>query len=223
MKHSESLENIATALAVAQGKMKPAHMDSVNPFLKNKYASLNSIMDACRDVLAESGLAVLQMPTTPDGHPGTVGLTTRLIHISGEYVEDTFYLPMNDEKGKSTAQVAGSIITYLRRYALAAMLGIVADEDTDGNSPPDGAQNGRQPTAKVEPMASKAQLKRLHQLGVQCYGDEWDDKRPGLVMAVTKDRAPGTKSANDLSSAECARLIGGIEKKLEEKDEKIDF
>jgi hypothetical protein len=72
------------------------------------------------------------------------------MHSSGEYIESGMALPLGDEKGKSLAQVAGSIITYLRRYAYSAILGLYADEDTDGNSP-----NGKKPEPK--PAAAKTE------------------------------------------------------------------
>lgn len=147
MNHSESINELAAALAVAQGHMKPARMNATNPFLKNKYADLGAVMDACRDVLANNGLSFVQMAFTPpmDNFGPAVGVETMLMHKSGQWLSEQFVLPVGDEKGKSVMQVAGSAISYARRYALASMLGIVADEDTDGNAP-----------AKVQKPAAQA-------------------------------------------------------------------
>ena len=124
------IENIAKALVAAQAEMTAAPMNAVNPFLKNKYADLGSIIATVRPVLAKHGLAFSQLAV---GEGGEVGVRTILMHSSGEFIEDAITLPLTDERGKSGAQVAGSIITYLRRYSLSAILGIYADEDTDGN------------------------------------------------------------------------------------------
>jgi hypothetical protein len=130
MKHSDSIKNLAEALAKAQAEMPVVQMNATNPFLKNKFADLGAVISASRPVLAKYNLALAQFPTS-DGD--RIGITSILAHSSGEWVEDTVMLLLSEEKGKSDAQVAGSIITYLRRYAWSAILGLHADEDTDGN------------------------------------------------------------------------------------------
>lgn len=130
MNKSETIAKLAEALSRAQAEMPAAKFNSVNPFLKNKYADLGSIIDTAKPVLGKFGLAVTQL-TFNDGD--RVGVETVLTHASGEWISAQFSLPLTDEKGKSGAQVAGSIITYLRRYSLAAILGMYSDEDTDGN------------------------------------------------------------------------------------------
>ena len=131
MNKSETIGKLAEALSRAQAEMPAAKFNSVNPFLKNKYADLGSIIDTAKPVLGKFGLAVTQLPIN-DGE-GRVGVETVLTHASGEWLSTQFSLPLADEKGKSGAQVAGSIVTYLRRYSLAAILGMYSDEDTDGN------------------------------------------------------------------------------------------
>jgi len=145
MKQSESIADLASALSKAQGQIKPAKMDKVG-YHKNKYASLGSIWDVCRKPLADNGLSIVQSPISPLGDPDTVGLTTTLLHLSGQSMTDTLYLRMADDRNKNSVQVAGSNITYMRRYALSAMLGIVADEDNDGNAPKNG---GGEPAGTV--------------------------------------------------------------------------
>jgi hypothetical protein len=217
MKQSESISNLATALSKAQGKMGAASMNSINPFFKSRYASLSNIMDACRAPLAENELCIFQTPTIKLKSAPIVRLTTTLAHSSGEYIRETISLPLVDEKGKSTAQAAGSVITYLRRYALSAMLGIVADEDTDGNEPPNGEKtqlkakaepsNNQKPSDKPALKPTKAQIKKLNTVGSRQYGDAWDDKRPKLVQAISKGR---TRSSTELTRPECTTLIEGI-------------
>ena len=147
MNKSESIKELAAALAKAQAKMPAAEFDATNPFLKNKYASLGAIIKASRAPLAENGLSVAQLPIN-EGE--AIGVTTILMHSSGEYIESTMTLPVGEERGKSTAQVAGSVITYLRRYALASVLGIYADEDTDGSAPTKQEKPAAKPAPAIE-------------------------------------------------------------------------
>jgi hypothetical protein len=130
MNMSESIKELAAALSAAQAELKPAHMNAVNPFLKNRYADLGAVIEAARPVLEDNGLAVSQLV---NGDGDGIGVTTVLMHASGEWISASASLPLGEEKGKSSAQVAGSIISYLRRYSLASILGIYADEDVDGN------------------------------------------------------------------------------------------
>jgi hypothetical protein len=177
---------VSAALVAVQGEMEAASFDAQNPFLRNRYASLGAIIETSRPVLAKHKLAVLQVPTTAAEQ---VQLTTRLIHESGQFLDcGTLGLPIGDEKGKSRAQVAGSIITYLRRYAWASVLGMYAEEDTDGengervqprkNAPRQAAElpppSNQPPPVKTPPEASQtlpdrpkvrvAALKRLKAL-----------------------------------------------------------
>ena len=126
MNHSESIAKLATALSIVQGKLTHAKKDSANPFFKSKYADLESVWDACRSLLAENGLAVMQFPG--EFVDGTMSLNTILTHSSGEYMSYLMSVPVT----KPDAQGAGSALTYMRRYALAAVVGVVqADDDAN--------------------------------------------------------------------------------------------
>ena len=127
MNHSESIAKLATALSIVQGKLTHAKKDSANPFFKSKYADLESVWDACRSLLAENGLAVMQFPG--EFVDGTMSLNTVLTHSSGEFMSYLMSVPMT----KMDAQGAGSCISYMRRYALAAVVGVVQADD-DGNA-----------------------------------------------------------------------------------------
>ena len=127
MNHSESIAKLATALSIVQGKLTHAKKDSANPFFKSKYSDLESVWDACRSLLAENGLAVMQFPG--EFVDGTMSLNTVLTHSSGEYMSYLMSVPMT----KMDAQGAGSCISYMRRYALAAVVGVVQADD-DGNA-----------------------------------------------------------------------------------------
>jgi hypothetical protein len=138
METSEQINELAAALAKAQGEMKAAEMTATNPFLKNKYADLGEVIKASKAPLANNGLSIAQ-PMSGNGEQITV--TTLLMHASGQWIRETVTLPMTKEPGKSLAQAAGSVVTYLRRYSLASMVGIYADEDTDGNDEKSTAGN----------------------------------------------------------------------------------
>ena len=124
---SESIANLAKALSIVQGKLTYAKKDSENPFFKSKYADLESVWDACRDLLSANGLAVVQLPG--EYFEGTMALTTIITHSSGEWISQQMSLPVT----KPDAQGAGSALTYMRRYALAAAIGVVQADD-DGNA-----------------------------------------------------------------------------------------
>jgi hypothetical protein len=120
---SETIKSLAEALSKAQGKLEHAKKDTENPFFKSRYADLASVWDACRGALSENGIAVIQMPGQFED--GKVSLTTRLTHSSGEWIESTASAPVS----KADAQGIGSCITYLRRYSLAAFVGVYQDDD----------------------------------------------------------------------------------------------
>tara|TARA_R110001606_G_scaffold321966_1_gene468897 strand:- start:96 stop:653 length:558 start_codon:yes stop_codon:yes gene_type:complete len=126
MKQSDTIANLAAAMAAAQSEMGAAIKGSTNPFLKNKYADLGSVIDAVKAPFAAHGLSYVQFPVSGEN---AVGVATRLMHSSGEWLEQEYFIPL----GKMDAQAAGSAITYARRYALQSIAGIPAEED-DGHA-----------------------------------------------------------------------------------------
>lgn len=124
---SDQINELACALAKAQSEIQPALKDSVNPFFKSKYADLSSVWSACKPALSKNGLAVLQ---TMDNLNGQLVLLTTLAHSSGQWIRS----PLPIVSAKQDAQSIGSAITYMRRYSLAAMVGVTTDEDDDGNA-----------------------------------------------------------------------------------------
>ena len=139
---SESIQNLAAALAKAQADFPAVPFNAVNPFLKNRYADLGAVIETARPVLAKNGLSFTQMVNSEAEY---IGVTTVLMHSSGEYLASNVLLPLSEERGKSQAQVAGSVVTYLRRYALASILGLYADEDSDGQPAPKQPANVSRP------------------------------------------------------------------------------
>ena len=125
MEKSTSIVNIAKALASFQAAMGKIPKDASNPFFKAKYASLPNILDAIHKPLADCGLCYSQLMD------GDNGLTTILMHPeSGEFLQATG----NMHIVKSDPQALGSAVTYSRRYALGALLGLNIDDDDDGNA-----------------------------------------------------------------------------------------
>lgn len=127
MKTSDQINDLAAALAKAQGQMEAASKDSTNPHFKSKYADLASVWSVCRKPLSDNGLSVIQGAEAGDG--GLL-VTTRLMHASGQWMQSDLLL----NPTKNDPQGVGSAITYGRRYGICAMVGIVADEDDDGNA-----------------------------------------------------------------------------------------
>ena len=128
MKHSESIALLAGALAKAQLQIEPASKNATNPHFRSHYADLASIWDACRGPLNTNGLSIVQFPC--DGEVGRTGLCTMLLHSSGEWISEV----VTTRSQKDDPQGLGSALTYLRRYALAAVVGVTATEDDDGNA-----------------------------------------------------------------------------------------
>ena len=116
------------AFIKAQGTIEGAKKGKRNPGFNSKYADLSACWDACREALQENGIGICQLPT--EAGPGRVGLRTALIHESGEGLEADFSMPLKDS---TNPQAAGSALTYARRYALCAAIGI-CPEDDDGNA-----------------------------------------------------------------------------------------
>lgn len=139
MNKSESIKELAAAMAKAQGEIGKAHKNSKNPHFRSTYANLESVWDACREQLSNNNLSVLQTVGTVDNKPM---LTTMLLHSSGEFIQNTVALPTT----KPGPQEIGSCLTYMKRYCLAALVG-VADSDDDGEA----AENRHQENAQKQP------------------------------------------------------------------------
>ena len=141
MNQSESIANLAKALSIVQGKLTYATKDSANPFFKSKYADLESVWDSSLSLLSDNRLSVIQMPGNL--FEGRMWLITRLCHASGEWIEQEMSVPVT----KADPQGAGSALTYMRRYALAAFVGVVQADD-DGNA-------ASQPPSKIAVVKPK--------------------------------------------------------------------
>lgn len=135
MNKSESISNLAAALAKFQAEVVSPKNNADNPYFSSKYAPLHEVINVIREPLSKNGLSYIQSTLTEGQN---VIITTLLMHESGEYIEsDPLSLPgLQSLKGGSkdfTPQGIGSAITYGRRYSLTAILGIASEDDTDGN------------------------------------------------------------------------------------------
>jgi len=199
---SDTIGHLALALAKAQGEMGAAAKDASNPHFRSKYADLSSIMDACREPLSKHGLAVTQLPGR--GEDGSVQLTTILMHESGEHLGST----ISSRPAQENPQVVGSILTYLRRYALASVCGVVSDDD-DGEAASAPARQQRaaqreEPPARLVETANKvakamdAKVESVERVAPSdpnkppcpvCAGPMWDN-RPKKLSGAVNPKAP---------------------------------
>lgn len=159
IEQSNSIGALAGALAAAAPHLRDARKDRANPHLKNRYATLEAVLDAVREVFAAQGIAVTQGVSAA---PGVVTVTTQLSHTSGEWMRSSLTLPVPAGKGISEVQALGSTVTYGRRYGLAALCGIGAEErdDDDGEVGRGAKPAGAAPAQKRQAEAPAAREQR---------------------------------------------------------------
>lgn len=169
------MKAIYEALVKAQAGFKSATFDSANPHFKSKYASLTSVMNAVRASLNANGLAITQ--NVDQGN-----VITTLVHISGESISNSVPLIV----GKNDMQGMGSALTYGRRYGLSALLGIVTDEDDDGN----GSQPNKPLDAPKEASTTSATEPPPHTDADFVPSPEDDIKEPNMGYAQSHEASP---------------------------------
>jgi len=147
---SETTGALFAALAKTQASIGAAQKNSKNPHLKNSYADLGSIWAAWREHGPAAGLAVIQTPTPENT------LVTTLGHESGEWISSEIPIIVGDGRGINAAQAYGSALSYARRYALAAIVGIYAGDDDDGaGSGQSAPMHQADPPPPADPMQAK--------------------------------------------------------------------
>ena len=192
MRHSESINEIAAALAKAQGGMKSAVKDSLNPHFKSKYADMSSVKDAIGDTLVKVGIAVIQAHDILEN--GTLVLRTRLIHTSGQWLESTYPVrPVKDDpQGLSAAT------TYARRVTLSSILSIVSDVDDDGETASGRGTQNQQQQEDTGLAAAKAFVRRsVKEIGALTSAtalSEWKAKMDGHLARLL-DKYPDEGAA----------------------------
>lgn len=184
MYQSEHINELASALAKAQSNIGPATKDGYNPFFKSKYADLSNVWAACKDPLNRNGLAIVQSMSYEEKQ---MILVTTLIHTSGQWMRSK--LPISPTK--NDIQGLGSAITYLRRYALAALAGVVTDDD-DGNAAASSGNN--KVSHKLSMPITKEKSKELKEILDECepayQSNFWKYLRQKVDSLQTLDQLP---------------------------------
>lgn len=167
MRTSEAIGKVSAAFVAAQSDMNGLRKDGKNPFFSSNYITLDSILEYVRPILTAHGIALLQSNSgvlqNTDNEIVGLTVTTRLQHSSGEWIENEVTLPVTprvDRNGKIQPldpQSLGSGLTYGRRYALTALLGIGAEVDDDGNAASRTKEWKQQAAPKAAPAPQRAE------------------------------------------------------------------
>jgi hypothetical protein len=148
MQRSESIVNLAKALAQAQGELQNPTKSTKNTFFNSKYADLAEVLNVVREVLPGFGLSIVQNPDF-DVQASILTMETILLHESGEWMSSSLRCPVPPQQARDGKvlpmgpQALGSATTYLRRYGVASIVGI-AQEDDDGEGASDKNRRGDQ-------------------------------------------------------------------------------
>jgi len=192
----QPLDQLAIALVKAQGEFTAIPKDSTNPFFKSKYAGLPQVIETASPILAKHGLAVSQ-------HIGyeldNDTLETWLLHTSGQYLVSRMRLLLT----KQDSQGQGSAITYARRYSYMAILGLVADDDDDGNAA------SKQPSAPQERPQASPNKPISQKQGTMLKGLL---EKQGLDLGA-ETQTKWKKSPRELTSAEASSWINELMEK----------
>ena len=199
MNQSENIETLAAALAKAQGVIANPAFDAINPHFKNRYATLGAHIDAVRGAFPANGLSVVQAIETPERD--RVSLTTRILHSSGQWIEST----VSASTGAKVQEI-GSTVTYLRRYALAAIVGIVGEEDDDGES--DRSTRERAPAARPAAAPAPRPSGGAASLTARLATPPARDKEPTNRIAADAVAPAATETLNAPDSSMSSRKVG---------------
>tara|TARA_R100000234_G_scaffold119214_1_gene101527 strand:- start:2116 stop:2865 length:750 start_codon:yes stop_codon:yes gene_type:complete len=221
---SDEVGEIAAALAVAQSQIDPAIKGSENPFLKNKFADLNSVIDVVRPALSNSGIAFPQIIDKIDGIEYVV---TMLIHTgSGQWIRSRIPLTCEESKGTNRNQAMGIAITYARRYALTAICGVTQEDNDAATAAPSNKAKEKERMLETQ---RQQQLKNVLARLKRRWPNETAEYSADLLMDRAHLTGPNGKGAarQGLLSAKgeeaeeiCALLTDfGVRMKQEEQEE----
>lgn len=201
MNKSESIVEISKAMAKFQSEVKQPFKDANNPFFKSKYVPLESVVESITSIAPQHGISFVQWASNDD--TGRVGVSTMIMHTSGEYIE---FDPVYMNADKNTAQGAGALISYLKRYSLSAVFGITSDQDDDGNH-----ASGNTNKPKQQPKARPEQIKDLQdkiKQAVEVGGNDASEQKVMQWLKITDYDSiteaqinPMIKRLNDLISS----------------------
>lgn len=227
MNKSDSINELATALAKAQGEIKGAELDATNPHFKSPYSTLSSVWEACRAPLSKNGLSIIQ---TLEKIDGSNVLETTLLHSSGQYFSGHCPLLLT----KQDMQGLGSAYTYAKRYAICALIGVASiEDDDDANeadykpsytppqtqtakptlnksatpSPVSPIKAAQAPIAKDKIMAAENDIKAIWAL-IKTELSLTDEAAKTFCMKVLPDK----KSSKEWTMADVEKLTFAVEK-----------
>lgn len=196
------MKELSAALVAAQAEMPAIEKNATNPHFKNKFASLDNIIEKTRPVLNKHGLSIQQFPSLTE--LGAPTLVTRITHVSGESLEYAAPLFLQGQD----MQKYGAALTYARRYAWAAALGIANDEDDDGNhasEPRPERTDERLPGGSSDAsVITEPQRKRLYAMSKQAGMDDAE------LKALVKEIA-GVESSKDIPRDVYERLCEAVQ------------
>ena len=203
MNKSESIASLSKALVLAQSEFPKVSFNSTNPFYKSQYADLGAVIETAKPVLKNNGLAVSQLV---EGDTGQVGITTMLLHESGEFISSFVTIPV---AGQNIAQESGKAITYLRRYALAAILGLYADQDSDGE--PTHKEPVKASSSPATPQgADEALFDCMNGKVIELFAKAWNVEKSAAAVEVSKLKSSG-KITGSMTLAQYQKLADGAE------------
>ena len=176
MNQSESIVELAKALAKAQGEMGGAVKGKSNPFFKSKYADLPAVIEAIKPAFTKNNLCYVQFPIS---NQVGAGVTTRIMHNSGEWLEGDFIIPC-----KQDAQGIGSAITYARRYGLQSAAGVPAEDDDGNHAARESDINASDWIAAINESESLEALKDNY---TKAYNEAKPNKKAVSAITAAKD------------------------------------
>ena len=195
MKTSEQVDLISAALVQASAEMPAIAMNKTNPYYNSMYADLGAVVQATKPILAKYGLAMFQTNTN-DGDK--VGVTTRLIHSSGQWMEDTIVISL-PAGSKNPAQDAGKSVTYFKRYMWSAFLGLNTEEDDDANG-----LSKKEDKKKKEPAVEDAALADLKANILKLCTDLSVTPDAKAKVVETIESVAGVKNPNTIKTVKIA-------------------
>ena len=217
MDRSESIGALATALSALQGEL--SHVGKNSHGYGYDYADLAAVLDVARPLLAKHGLALSQLPAESDGD--TVALESVLMHTSGEWISARYTMSVEQGKGMSKAQAVGSVITYARRYALTAIMGIA---QTDDDAAVKTAEKPKEKRTQISTAPkdekprdpngiTEAQGKKIWAMATGLFGS--DSAKDRLRRICIGQQLP--ESSKDMTTAQASALIEFLTKMVKER------
>lgn len=229
MKQSESIKTLLESMVKAQKEFVTLPKDKSG--YGYKYTDLDTVITAVRPILAKNNMGFMQSLTmTEDNRPG---ITTRLFNSTGEWIEDTIALPDIAMAKTNAAQNLGAAITYMKRYALSAILGISSDEDTDAATPQPQSQPQRQeqkpaPQSKGPELAGGPDTKEEHDQINELLKSKYPDGLPmftdinGTQVSAWRKERTAAQVIESLKTAEQTRTEKYWEAAKKTHDEAVE-